>query len=368
MTTISQMVENLVRPEIRALSAYPVADASGMVKLDAMENPYQWSSELKQAWTKKLQQADINRYPHPQAPKVKDGLRKAMKVPEQFDCLLGNGSDEIIQLLAMLVARPSSDSRRGAKIMAPEPGFVMYKMIATFCGVDYVGVPLTADFDLDMPAMLKCITEQQPELIFLAQPNNPTANLYSESDLRELIQASEGLVIMDEAYLPFSSRNHLHFLEEFDNVLVMRTLSKVGLAGLRLGMIFGRSEWLNELDKIRMPYNINVLTQISAEFALEHYDILLGQCEQIKQQRTRMNKALTELGFKCYRSDANFILARADMEFEGQAKAIFEQLKQHNVLIKCLVGGHPLLENCLRFTIGTENENSLLLDALQDIL
>jgi histidinol-phosphate aminotransferase len=362
MTSISQMVENLVRPEILALSAYPVGDASGMVKLDAMENPHQWSEELKKAWAEKLQHADINRYPHPQAPKVKEGLRKAMNVPEQFDCLLGNGSDEIIQLLAMLVAKPN------AKIMAPEPGFVMYKMIATFCGIDYIGVPLTADFELDMPAMLKCINEQQPELIFLAQPNNPTANLYSEPQLRELIQASEGLVIMDEAYLPFSSRDHLHFLEEFDNVLVMRTLSKVGLAGLRLGMIFGRSEWLSELDKIRMPYNINVLTQISAEFALEHYEILLGQCEQIKQQRTRMDNALTELGFKCYKSEANFILARADMSFEGQAKEIFEQLKQHNVLIKCLAGGHPLLENCLRFTIGTENENTLLLEALQDIL
>jgi len=366
MTTITQMVENLVRPEIRALSAYPVGDASGMVKLDAMENPYQWSEELKQAWAEKLQHANINRYPHPQAPKVKAGLRKAMNVPEQFDCLLGNGSDEIIQLLAMLVAPLNPEKK--ATIMAPDPGFVMYKMIATFCGLDYIGVPLTPEFELDMPAMLKCITEQQPELIFLAQPNNPTANLYCESQLRELIQASEGLVIMDEAYLPFSSRNHLHFLEEFDNVLVMRTLSKVGLAGLRLGMIFGRSEWLNELDKIRMPYNINVLTQISAEFALEHYDILLSQCELIKQQRTRMHNALTELGFKCYKSEANFILARADMPFEGQAKEIFEQLKQHNVLIKCLAGGHPLLENCLRFTIGTENENGLLLEALKDIL
>ena len=366
MTTITQMVENLVRPEIRALSAYPVGDASGMVKLDAMENPHQWSEELKQAWAEKLQYANINRYPHPQAPKVKAGLRKAMNVPEQFDCLLGNGSDEIIQLLAMLVAPLNPEKK--ATIMAPDPGFVMYKMIATFCGLDYIGVPLTSEFELDMPAMLKCITEQQPELIFLAQPNNPTANLYCESQLRELIQASEGLVIMDEAYLPFSSRNHLHFLEAFDNVLVMRTLSKVGLAGLRLGMIFGRSEWLNELDKIRMPYNINVLTQISAEFALEHYDILLEQCELIKQQRTRMQNALTELGFKCYPSEANFILARADMEFEGQAKEIFEQLKQHNVLIKCLAGGHPLLENCLRFTIGTESENGLLLEALKDIL
>jgi histidinol-phosphate aminotransferase len=362
MTSITQMVENLVRPEIRALSAYPVGDASGMVKLDAMENPHQWSGVLKQAWLKKLQHADINRYPSPQAPKVKAGLLNAMNVPEQFDCLLGNGSDEIIQLLTMLVAKP------GAKVMAPEPGFVMYKMISIFCGVDFVGIPLTESFELDMPAMLKCIKEQQPELIFLAQPNNPTANLYPESELRELIQASEGLVIMDEAYLPFSSRNHLHFLDEFDNVLVMRTLSKVGLAGLRLGMIFGRSEWLNELDKIRMPYNINVLTQISAEFALEHYDILLEQCELIKQERSRMHTALTRLGFTCYKSEANFILARASMPFKGQAREIFEQLKQHNVLIKCLAGGHPLLENCLRFTIGTEKENTLLLEALADIL
>jgi histidinol-phosphate aminotransferase len=362
MKSITQMVENLVRPEIRALSAYPVGDASGMVKLDAMENPHQWSDELKQAWAKKIQHADINRYPNAQAPKVKNGLLKAMNVPQQYDCLLGNGSDEIIQLLTMLVAKP------GAKMMAPEPGFVMYKMISIFCGVDFVGVPLTTDFELDMPAMLKCINEQQPELIFLAQPNNPTANLYSELQLRELIHTSEGLVIMDEAYLPFSSRNHLHFLDEFDNVLVMRTLSKVGLAGLRLGMIFGRSEWLNELDKIRMPYNINVLTQISAEFALEHYDTLLEQCELIKQERRRMQKALTTLGFTCYKSEANFILARASMPFEGQASAIFEQLKQHNVLIKCFAGGHPLLENCLRFTIGTEKENTLLLKALADIL
>ncbi len=218
-----------------------------------------------------------------------------MNVPEQFDCLLGNGSDEIIQLLAMLVAPLNPEKK--ATIMAPDPGFVMYKMIATFCGLDYIGVPLTADFELDMPAMLKCINEQQPELIFLAQPNNPTANLYSESQLRELIQASKGLVVMDEAYLPFSSRNHLHFLEEFDNVLVMRTLSKVGLAGLRLGMIFGRSEWLNELDKIRMPYNINVLTQISAEFALEHYDILLEPMRTDKTTTYAYAKRIKRVGF-----------------------------------------------------------------------
>jgi histidinol-phosphate aminotransferase len=355
-------VNKLICQEILNLSAYPVPSAAGMLKLDAMENPYIWPAVAREAWADLLKDVPINRYPDASGQMVKDALREEMGVNDKYDILLGNGSDEIIQMLAMAVAKP------GATILAPEPGFVMYKMIATFCGVDYVGVPLTADFELDMPAMLNCINEQQPELIFLAQPNNPTANLYSESQLRELIQASQGLVIMDEAYLPFSSRNHLHFLEEFDNVLVMRTLSKVGLAGLRLGMIFGRSEWLNELDKIRMPYNINVLTQLSAEFALEHYDILIAQCELIKQERSRMDSALSDLGFTCYQSEANFILARVDIKMEGQAKAIFEQLKQHNVLIKCLAGGHPLLDNCLRFTIGTKKENSILLEALADIL
>ena len=357
--SISSKISQLVRPEIRALQAYPVGDASGMIKLDAMENPYGWSAELKQAWAEFIQNADINRYPHPQALQVKEGLRKVMNIPEQYECLLGNGSDEIIQLLAMMMVGTEGQP---ATIMAPEPGFVMYKMIATFCGLNYTGVPLQADFELDMPAMLKCIKEQQPELIFLAQPNNPTGNLYPLESVREIIEASEGLVILDEAYLPFSSRNHLHLLDEYDNVLVMRTLSKVGLAGLRLGMIFGQQAWLHELDKIRMPYNINILTQLTAEFALQHYDILMEQCEILKAERSTMTEQLNALGFECYPSEANFILARVP---EGKdAKTIFADLKDKKILIKCLDGGHPLLQQCLRFTVGTPEENQQLIAAL----
>ena len=357
--SISSKISQLVRPEIRALQAYPVGDASGMIKLDAMENPYGWSAELKQAWAEFIQNADINRYPHPQAPQVKEGLRKVMNIPEQYECLLGNGSDEIIQLLAMMMVGKDG---KPATIMAPEPGFVMYKMIATFCGLNYTGVPLQADFELDMPAILKCIKEQQPELIFLAQPNNPTGNLYPLESVREIIEVSEGLVILDEAYLPFSSRNHLHLLDEYDNVLVMRTLSKVGLAGLRLGMIFGQQAWLHELDKIRMPYNINILTQLTAEFALQHYDILMEQCEILKAERSKMTEQLNGLGFECYSSEANFILARVP---EGKdAKTIFADLKAKKILIKCLDGGHPLLQQCLRFTVGTPEENQQLITAL----
>ena len=363
--SLQQQIEQLIRPEIRALHAYPVGDASGMIKLDAMENPYRWPDAMLAEWQQLLADVALNRYPHPKAPEVVAGLRAAMAVPAEYDILLGNGSDEIIQLLAMAVARP------GATILAPEPGFVMYKMIATFVGLNYVGVPLGAGFELDGEAMLSAVREHQPALVFLAQPNNPTGNLWDEGVMRAVIDACAtnsrpGLVVMDEAYLPFSSRQHLHLLDEYSNVVVMRTLSKVGLAGLRLGLLIGRPEWLHELDKIRMPYNINVLTQASAAFALQHYPVLLEQCEQIRQTRASLQQSLAALGFEVFESQANFVLARAP---EGKAaRELFEQLKQKRILIKCLDGGHPSLVGCLRFTVGSADENAALVSALQDLL
>mgnify|MGYP005996851253 FL=1 len=356
--SIESLVNHLIRPEILALNAYPVGNASGMIKLDAMENPFHWPEEMVSEWQKRLAQCALNRYPHPTAPEVVAGLREVMDVPEQYDILLGNGSDEIIQLLAMAVAKP------GATILAPEPGFVMYKMIATFVGVDYVGVPLNDDFSLNRDAMLNAINESDPALIFLAQPNNPTGNLWAEDDLVAIIEASQGLVVLDEAYLPFSSRNHLSWLDRFDNVVVMRTLSKVGLAGLRLGMLFGAPQLLGQIDKIRMPYNINVLTQASAAFALEYYEVLSQQCDIIKSERETMQDKLVEFGFTVFKSEANFVLARVT---NSAAREIFEALKEHKILIKCLDGGHPLLSQCLRFTVGSHEENKALYAALAKI-
>lgn len=352
-------VKKLIREEIQALNAYPVPNSDGMLKLDAMENPYTWPAVAKQSWADMLQDLPINRYPDPQAPHVKEALVNVMGIDEKYDVLLGNGSDEIIQLLAMAVAKP------GATILAPEPGFVMYKMIATFCGLNYIGVPLTADFELDEAAMLDAINTQQPELIFLAQPNNPTGNLWSPESVHEIIQASEGLVILDEAYTAFTDADHLDLLEQYEHVLVMRTLSKVGLAGLRLGMLIGRSEWLNELDKIRMPYNINILTQASALFALDHFEMLLVQTEQIRVDRVLLMKDLSGIqGLEVFPSEANFVLVRTP---EGMARNWFEELKQRNILIKCLDGGHELLKNCLRITVGSTDQNETLVAALEEI-
>jgi histidinol-phosphate aminotransferase len=353
-------VQQWVRPEIRALQAYHVPPATGMLKLDAMENPYHWPEELQQAWLEKLRDAEINRYPDPQAAAVKEGLRREMGVPAGQELLLGNGSDEIIQMLALLV------TGRGRCVLAPEPGFVMYRMVATFNGMDYVGVPLASDFDLDLDAMLAAIRQHQPALVFLALPNNPTGNLFSIDRVRAVIEACEGLVVLDEAYTAFTDADHLTLAQDYDNVLVMRTLSKVGLAGLRLGLLIGDAAWLAEAEKVRLPYNINVLTQLSAEFALEHYQVMRQQTALIRAERERLISELRGLSaLQVWGSEANFVLVRTP---EGRAREIFEQLKSRGVLIKCLDGSHARLHDCLRLTVGQPADSDQLLAALREAL
>jgi histidinol-phosphate aminotransferase len=357
---IGARIQQWVRPEIRALQAYHVPPAAGMIKLDAMENPYRWPESMLEGWLAKLRDVAINRYPDPQAQAVKDGLRREMGVPAGQDILLGNGSDEIIQMLALLVMG------RGRCVLAPEPGFVMYRMIATLTGLDYLGVPLDANFDLDTDAMVSAVQQHQPALIFLALPNNPTGNVFSVDRVRAVIEAAEGLVILDEAYTAFTDSDHLSFVQDYDNVLVMRTLSKVGLAGLRLGLLIGASDWLAEIEKIRLPYNINVLTQLSAEFALENFQVMRQQTALIRAERERLISELRSINtLQVWPSEANFVLVRTPA---GRARAVFEHLKQHNILVKCLDGAHVQLADCLRLTVGEPADSDQLLAALREAL
>lgn len=357
---LKQLVDDLIRPEIQALKAYHVPDSSGLTKSDAMENPYHWQQELKSAWLQTLAQAEINRYPDPEARDVIKGLRRCMGVADEYGILLGNGSDELIQLIAMAVAKP------GGVIMAPEPGFVMYKMIATFTAMDYVGVPLGENFSLDRQAMIAAIDRHQPRVLFLALPNNPTGNIFPKEDVESLIQAAPGLVVIDEAYTAFTETDFLYLLDHYDNVLIMRTVSKIGLAGLRLGMLIAQQTWISELNKIRLPYNINVLTQVTATFAFEHYDTLQEQAAFIKHSRGTFYDQLVQLpAVTVWPSEANFILLRTESR---QATSVFESLKAEGILVKCLHSAHPDLQNCLRLTVGTEEENHQLVQALGRIL
>lgn len=350
-------VERWVRPEIRALSAYHVTDAAGMIKLDAMENPYSLPPELRAAWGEALAKVDVNRYPDPQALMLKERLREVMGIPVGMELLLGNGSDEIIQMIAMALAGP------GRTVLSVDPGFVMYRMIAAFCGVKYVGVPLRAtDFSLDLPALLEAMEEHNPAVVFLAYPNNPTGNLFAEADLVAAIEAAPGLVVIDEAYAPFTDASFMGRLGRYENLVIMRTLSKMGLAGLRLGYLAGPSVWLDQFDKVRMPYNINSLTQAGATFALGHQEVFDQQTATIRAERQALFKALSEMdGLTPFPSEANFILARTP---RGRATGLFEAMKQQGVLIKKLDGSHPLLADCLRLTVGTPEENSACLRTL----
>ncbi len=356
MTSINDSIKQWIRPEIRAVQAYHVPDATGMIKLDAMENPYTWPTAMREAWQRLLSATDVNRYPDPAATALSERLKKSLDIPAKMSVVLGNGSDEIIQMLAMAVAAP------GRSVMAPEPGFVMYRLIANVVAMDYIGVPLKRDFSLDMPAMLAEIKTQQPALIFLAYPNNPTGNMFSKQDVNAILEAADGLVIVDEAYHAFADHSFMGELGNYPNLLVMRTLSKLGLAGLRLGILAGPKQWLAEIDKVRLPYNINVLTQVSADFALQHAEVFAQQTAAIRADRTLLISALEDIApLEVFPSAANFVLFRVP---KGRGGEIFDKLKQSGILIKNLSANGGLLSDCLRVTVGKPEENRAFIKSL----
>lgn len=355
MPALPASPDQIIRPEVLSLSAYHVPPAHGMVKLDAMENPYLLPHDLRDEIAHLAANAPINRYPDPGASTLKAALREALEIPPGMEIMLGNGSDEIIQIIALACARP------GATVLSVEPAFVMFRMIAAFAGMSYAGVPLQADFSLDVDSILETISQRQPALVFIAYPNNPTGNLFDASAISRIIEAAPGLVVIDEAYHAFANVSFMDKLTQYPNLLLMRTLSKLGLAGLRLGLLAGRAEWLIQLEKLRLPYNVGIVTQLVAEKVLQHRDVLLQQAAAIKTERTVLSARLAAIkGIESFPTDANFILFRV-----GEAGYVFEKLKQRGVLIKNLDGTHPLLKNCLRVTVGKPDENALFLTALE---
>ena len=350
----SALVHNLIRPELLALYAYHVPDSSGMIKLDAMENPYHLPQFLKDKIAAIVADSEINRYPNPDPFELKEKIRQIEAVPEGCDVLLGNGSDELIQLLALALNRP------GAALLSVEPSFVMYRMIATFVGMRYVGVPLKENFSLDIDAMLEAIRRERPALVFLAYPNNPTGNLFSADHIRQIIAASPGLVVIDEAYYAFASDSFMKHIADYPNLLVMRTFSKLGMAGLRLGFLAGSTDWLDELEKLRLPYNVGVLPQRVAEALLENHGILLQQADQIRKDRAVLYRQLSAIA-EVYPSEANFLLFRME-----NAATVFNSLKARGMLIKNLDGAHAMLKDCLRVTVGTPLECQKFIEALQE--
>lgn len=353
------LIENIIRPEVRVLAAYHVPDASGFLKLDAMENPFRLPAHLREELGSKLADVALNRYPVPSYAKLKTSICEQFGVPPGFDVVLGNGSDELISIVSVACAKP------GAKVLAPVPGFVMYEMSAKFAGLEFIGVPLKADFSLDKDAMLAAIAKHRPAITYLAYPNNPTGNLFDADDMAAIMQAvgDSGVVIVDEAYQPFAEQTFMKRLPEFRNMLVMRTVSKLGLAGVRLGYMSADQALLAEFDKVRPPYNINVLTEAAVEFMLEHASVLDEQAAILRKERARLALALQAIpGVEVFPSAANFLLIRVQKTgLDGTE--LFNRLLARKVLIKNVGKMHALLENCLRVTVGTSDENMSFLNA-----
>ncbi len=344
-----------LRQDVQSMHAYAVQPSAGFVKVDTMENPFRLPDALQRELGERLGRVAINRYPAERTEDLRAALAAHAGMPGDCALTLGNGSDELITMLSMACDVP------GAVFMAPLPGFVMYAMSAQLQGIRFVGVPLTADFELDEAAMLAAIDEHRPALIYLAYPNNPTANLWDGAVIDRIIEAAPGLVVMDEAYQPFAARDSMARLRRFPHVLLMRTMSKFGLAGVRIGYLMGRRELVGEIDKLRPPFNVSVLNAEAGLFALEHADEYARQAATIRAQRERLARALHELpGVRPFPSQANMILARF-----ADAAATFERLKQRRILVKNVSALHPLLVNCLRLTIGSPDEVTLMIDALK---
>jgi histidinol-phosphate aminotransferase len=358
MIDLSACMSRSIRSDIQGMHAYAVQPSTGLVKIDTMENPYRLPEALQQALGERLGRVAINRYPAERTEDLRTALAAHAGMPTDCTITLGNGSDELITMLSMACDVP------GAVVMAPLPGFVMYAMSAALQGMRFVGVPLTADFELDEAAMLAAIEAHRPTLLYLAYPNNPTGNLWDDAVIDRVIEAVgcvKGLVVMDEAYQPFASRDSMARLKRFPHVLLMRTMSKFGLAGVRIGYLIGRTPLVGQIDKLRPPFNISVLNAEAGLFALEHVDEYQRQAAAIRSEREWVFAQLQGLpGVRPYSSQANMILARVP-----DAAAAFAGIRHRGVLVKNVSALHPLLANCLRITIGTPDENRQLISALR---
>jgi len=358
MSALSERMTRFLRADIQGMHGYAVQPSAGLVKVDTMENPFRLPAALRRELGERLAEVALNRYPAERGDVLRTELARHARMPEGCDIMLGNGSDELISLLTLAADVP------GNVVMAPLPGFVMYEMSARLQGLQFVGVPLTADFELDGPAMLAAVREHQPALLYLAYPNNPTANLWDDDVIDALIQAAPGLVVIDEAYQPFAARDSLERLRRHEHVLLMRTMSKFGLAGVRIGYMMGRQPLIAEIDKLRPPFNVSVLNCEAALFALEHVDEYARQAAAIRAEREKLLRELQALpGIKAFPSEANMILARVP-----DAKRVFEGMRARGVLVKNVSGLHPLLAGCIRITIGTPEENPQTLAALYGAL
>ena len=349
--------KNLIRREVMEVEGYPVEVEPHPIKLDANEFPYSAGDDLQQELLEAARSLPFNRYPDPQARELRETAGRALGLPPDM-LLIGNGSDELIQLLLIALSggRP--------KVLIPHPTFAMYEIASAHLGFKVIRVPLKSDFDLDLAKILRRLNRSSPRAIFISYPNNPTGNCFSRAAMLEIIKLAPGLVVVDEAYFNFCGRSFIPHLEEFSNLAVLRSLSKVGLAGLRVGILIAHPKLIGLLAKVKLPYNVGLFPQRMAMAALENKGIIDRRVKQVIEERERLARALADLpGIHPFPSEANFILFR----LEGRADEVHRLLLEKGISIKNL-NRVESLKDCLRVTIGRPEENQTFLKALSDII
>ena len=357
---MNKKIINFFREDINSLSEYEVLDSKNMIKLDAMENPYdievKLEMDINQNWQENV---NLNRYPDADCQNLKKNLLKNYSLNEDYDFIVGNGSDELIQIIFHAFLKPENI------VLLPKPSFSMYKKIAQVVGLRFEEVLLKDNFALDINLMLKKIEELNPALIFLAYPNNPTGNLWDKEDIKKILLKANGLVIIDEAYEAFSGKSFIGQLKDFDNLLIMRTLSKIGFAGIRLGYLFGQKYIIRELNKLRLPFNINSVSQKMSHIYFKNNIFFSAQAEEIIKNREYLQDEMTKIEhIKVYKSKTNFILFKV---LKNSADQIFNDVLSDKILIKNMTET-PGLENCLRVTVGTREECDLFIQSLKNSL
>lgn len=341
----------LTRKNIQSLKAYIAMEIPCRVKLDANESPY-CPTTIESIFSKKDIFSSLNRYPDPEAKELKKAIAQDLKISSE-NILLGNGSDEIINYLITTFGGP---------VLYPVPTFIMYGIASQALGESHIEIPLDKDFDLDIERMLESIRKDKPKLILLSSPNNPTGNCFSAEKMLKIIEASKNIVIVDEAYQPYSSKKgFLPLLKDYHNLAILRTLSKTGLAAIRTGFLIGHKDLIKEVNKTRLPYNINSISQAIAIEGIKNKKIINTHIKSILKERKKLFKELSNIkGIQPFPSEANFILFKV-----SDADSVYEKLIELGVLVRNISNA---VKNALRVTVGIPDENDIFIDSIKKAL
>ncbi|MEK6681563.1 MAG: histidinol-phosphate transaminase [Nitrospirota bacterium] len=356
-------IKKLIRKEVLGLKAYEVKDIPAKIRLDAKENPFPLPPEFKKSVLNEAEGILLNRYPDSKLHDLRKVISSQLNVKED-EIMIGNGSDELIQMIV------TAFGGFPERFLYSVPTFSMYGIIARAQGQQVIEIPLNENFDLDVEKIIAAVKKKRPRVIFISYPNNPTGNCFSEDRILKIIKECRGgmhsaptVVVVDEAYYNFSKKSFIPYLKKYKNLMILRSLSKIGLAGLRVGILIADKGIVSELNKVRLPYNLNSYSQVIARFVLENRGPIDEQIDIIISERERMMEEMKGIsGTRAYPSDSNFIFFKVK-----NAERVYKGLIDRGILIRNVNGkGH--LKDALQVTIGTPDENMEFLKALRELV